>query len=73
MWRANLIQRRAELAALPGNGVSPAARPAGVFHAHRVQADAQLPLVARTGLQVEQVATRRQPVDQLLCLDLGGR
>ncbi|MOA47431.1 hypothetical protein D3C78_1700660 [compost metagenome] len=72
MGAQSLIHGHGELAALPLNGRKPCqGRPAeGVLHAHRVEADSQLPLVARTGLQVEQVATRRQQADQQLCLDL---
>ena len=67
-----LIQRRTELGALLGNIDKPGeGGPAqGMFHAHRIEADAQLPLMARAWLHVEQIAARRQPADQEFRLDL---
>ncbi len=67
-----LIHGEAELAALLSHRIEATEGwPAeGVFHAHRVEADPQLPLMARAWLQIEQIATGGQPADQLLGLDL---
>ncbi len=67
-----LIHGEAELAALLSHRIEAAEGwPAeGVFHAHRIEADSQLPLMARARLQIEQIATGGQPADQLFSLDL---
>ncbi len=54
-----VIHAEAELTALLGHLIEATeGRPAeGVFHAHRVEADPQLPLMTGARLQIEQIAT----------------